>query len=61
MLPPIVSSISSALTIAASLGILVAAGTIMAPMPQDDPQAYYACKALHPERFCRLQHLPSER
>lgn len=60
MIPTIVAPIASALTIAASMGILVGAGTLLAPVPQNDPQAYYACKALHPERYCRLTHLPSQ-
>jgi hypothetical protein len=38
---------------------LVAAFFIGSPKPQDRPGDYWACKQLHPDRYCRLQHLPA--
>lgn len=60
MLTTITAPIASALTIAMGVGFLTVAGMITKPQPQDNLQAYQACKALHPQRYCRLTHLPSE-
>jgi len=29
------------------------------PLPPDNPKAYDNCIQLHPERYCRFEHMPS--
>ena len=39
------------------LAVIIAAATV-GPKPQEDrPADYWGCRSLHPERYCRLQHL----
>jgi len=42
-------------------GALVVLGWsfITQPLPQDNQKAYDNCIQLHPERYCRFEHMPS--
>jgi hypothetical protein len=42
-----------------SLSAMVATGVLFPrPALKDRPADYWACQQLHPERYCRLEHLP---
>lgn len=46
-----------------SIGLAIGAiaWSIVSPVePKNDYRAFYACKELHPAKYCAMRHLPQE-
>jgi len=56
------SALPSATPMRLSIVIILAAAAaafVFARPPEDRPEEYLACVQLHPQKYCRLQHLPA--